>query len=140
MGEDFLTTTSENQLLREIATALSVHFSDVLITYINDNYMVAGAYVSFDASAGGCLLNDFAKYVLLLECPLDEPTMLEDEDFFYLLTRCATALQDYKLESGKQPKKQYPFGIIFNNDEDLEKAMELLASHGVTFATDVNVH
>ena len=140
LGENFLTTIVEKQLLREIATTLSVHFSDILAAYIDDNYMVAGAYVSFDTPTGEGLLNDFTKYVLLLECPLDEPTIMEDDDFFYLLTRCAKMVQTYGSELKKQPKKQYPFGIIFDNDEDLEEAMKLLASHGIMFATNSNVH
>ncbi|MBQ8992908.1 MAG: hypothetical protein IJ085_02075 [Turicibacter sp.] len=140
LGGNFLTTIVEKQLLREIATTLSHQFTDVLTAYIEDNYMVAGAYVSFDTPTGEGVLNDFAKHVLLLECPLDEPTMLEDDDFFYLLTRCAKAVQAYGLELKKQPKKQYPFGIVFNNDEELEEAMKLLASHGIEFATESNVH
>ena len=140
LGENFLTTIAENQLPREIATTLSHQFTDVLTAYIEDNYMVAGAYESSEHSVEERLLSDFTKYVLLLECPLDEPTIMEDDDFFYLLTRCAKMVQTYGSELKKQPKKQYPFGIIFDNDEDLEEAMKLLASHGIMFATNSNVH
>lgn len=139
LGGDFL-TIAEKQLVRELATTLSQQFTNFLTAYIEDNYLVAGAYVSLEQSEGDQLLDEFTNYVLLLECPLDEPTMMEDHDFLFLLTQCIQLFKKYQLELKKQSQKHYPFGIVFNNDEELEEAMKLLASHGIEFATESNVH